>query len=243
MKEGLKQLEGEARDLETCGQMSLESCDTSQAQKELFTTPTRLCWGQEPFAAAATILHGGPAPPQFLTLIPLRISFMIFKRLSLFFIFFTCQGKSKTKHTSLWDGSDLPWMLGCAGDTCRCQSVRTWGARDWDASLPTVFFVQAAPATPVFILILKRVKFMSAPAGSAWLALFPGYTSGNLLLHSQAPDCTLTCTLTCMRPFLTLSSKTTIHSLAIISPCFIYHDLIVFLFASIYGLNFHYRRM
>lgn len=36
-------------------------------------------------------------PFVFFTLIPLRISFMIFNRLSLYFIFCTCQEKDKTK--------------------------------------------------------------------------------------------------------------------------------------------------
>ena len=61
---------------------------------------------------------------QLLTLIPLRISFMIFKRLSLFFIFLTCQERITDRTNIRVRGPALLQMLKLSG-TCGSCSVRT----------------------------------------------------------------------------------------------------------------------
>lgn len=110
--------------------MSQEARDTPQAQEQ------GLCEG----LLRARTHHSCHCTrrttyTRLLTLIPLRISFMIFKRLSLFFIFFTCREKVKQKQNTLpCEGPDLSRHL--LGQTRGCRLVRTWGALWWDASLP-----------------------------------------------------------------------------------------------------------
>ena len=76
--------------------MDQESWDTPQAQKQESTTSSRLL---RPRGYCGCHRAQRATHAQLRTLIPLRISFMIFKRLSLFFMFLTCQERV-TEQTS-----------------------------------------------------------------------------------------------------------------------------------------------
>lgn len=80
--------------------MDQEPWDTTQAQRQESTTSSRLLRPRGYCGCHRAQRASHHAHAQLLTLIPLRISFMIFKRLSLFFIFLTCQERI-TDRTSI----------------------------------------------------------------------------------------------------------------------------------------------
>ena len=165
------------------------------------------------------------AHAQLLTLTPLRISFMIFKRLSLFFIFLTCQERI-TDRTSIHvsgsrfasDAKSQRYLRLLLGKNFRCQ---------WWAVSPTLLLALPAPATLTTLLSLNSVGLTVSSS-----QVLPKSSSLTLRFQSSA-QCFFLRGLSWphdLKPLPTITSPCLI-------PCRV---LLTFsLFLLIYGLNLH----
>lgn len=117
---------------------------------------------------------------QLLTLIPLRISFMIFKRLSLFFIFLTCQERItdrtniRVRGSSFASDAKSQWHLRqLLGENLRCPVT--------GCVSPALLLALPAPATLTTLLSLNSVG-LTVPSSQ----VLPKSSSFTLRFQSSA---------------------------------------------------------